>query len=254
MPATVRGKIVIMPNPQNPIVRLENVSRCFKGDSILAVDKLSLTVERGDFLAILGPSGSGKSTLLHLIGGIDYPDSGRVIIDGIEPDSAREWARVRATKIGFVFQSFHLLPTLTAVENVEISMFGTIRSSRQRRLRAEDLLDSVGLGRRGSHRPGELSGGERQRVAIARSLANLPDLLLVDEPTGNLDSKTSEEIFTIFKTIHKQQNTTLVLVTHEPGIARHATRIIRFRDGRIITDEPSTVVNMNNSCSDRNEE
>jgi putative ABC transport system ATP-binding protein len=225
-----------MSDTMQPIVTLDNVSRNFKAESILAVDQVSLTVVKGEFLAILGPSGSGKSTLLHLIGGIDYPDSGRVVIDGLEPRSAGEWARVRAKKIGFVFQAFHLLPTLTAVENVEIPMFGMLGTHRQRRKRADELLEMVGLTHRSSHRPGELSGGERQRVAIARSLANSPSLLLADEPTGNLDTKASAEIIEIFESIHNQQGATLILVTHEPGIVQHATRIIRFRDGRIVGD------------------
>lgn len=220
-----------------PIVTLESVSRKFKAESILAVDQVSLAVGHGEFLAILGPSGSGKSTLLHLIGGIDFPDSGRVMIAGREPRSASQWARVRAEKIGFVFQAFHLLPTLTAVENVEIPMFGMLKTHRQRRKRAEELLAMVGLAHRRSHRPGELSGGERQRVAIARSLANSPALLLADEPTGNLDTKTSAEIIDIFAILHSQQGMTLILVTHEPEIVHHATRIIRFRDGRIVGDE-----------------
>jgi ABC-type lipoprotein export system ATPase subunit len=219
-----------------PIVILEHVSRNFKVESILAVDRVSLAVAKGEFLAILGPSGSGKSTLLHLIGGIDFPDSGRVVIDGLEPSSARQWARVRAEKIGFVFQAFHLLPTLTAVENVEIPMFGMLKTHQQRRKRADELLEMVGLTHRASHRPGELSGGERQRVAIARSLANSPALLLADEPTGNLDTKTSAEIIEIFEFVHSQQRATLILVTHEPEIIHHATRILRFRDGRIAGD------------------
>lgn len=220
-----------------PIVTLECVSRNFKAESILAVDQVSLAVAQGEFLAVLGPSGSGKSTLLHLIGGIDFPDSGRVVIAGRETRSASQWARVRAEKIGFVFQAFHLLPTLTAVENVEIPMFGMLKTHRQRRKRADELLEMVGLTHRRSHRPGELSGGERQRVAIARSLANSPALLLADEPTGNLDTKTSAEIIDIFATLHSQQGMTLILVTHEPEIVHHATRIIRFRDGRIVGDE-----------------
>jgi putative ABC transport system ATP-binding protein len=226
-----------MPDTMEPIVKLENVSRNFKAESILAVDQVSLAVIKGEFLAILGPSGSGKSTLLHLIGGIDLPDSGRVVIDGLEPRSTMQWARVRAEKIGFVFQAFHLLPTLTAVENVEISMFGMLKTHRQRRKRADELLEMVGLAHRRSHRPGELSGGERQRVAIARSLANSPAVLLADEPTGNLDTKTSEEIIEIFETLHSRQGVTLILVTHEPEIVHHATRIIHFRDGRIVDDE-----------------
>jgi putative ABC transport system ATP-binding protein len=231
-----------MPDTMEPIVRLEHVSRNFKAESILAVDQVSLAVKKGEFLAILGPSGSGKSTLLHLIGGIDLPDSGRVVIDGLEPRSTMQWARVRAEKIGFIFQAFHLLPTLTAVENVEIPMFGMLKTHRLRRKRADELLEMVGLAHRRSHRPGELSGGERQRVAIARSLANSPAVLLADEPTGNLDTKTSKEIIEIFATLHSRQDVTLILVTHEPEIVHHATRIIRFRDGRIVGDESQVPV------------
>ncbi len=219
------------------IVNLERVSKHFMGDRVLAVDRVLLTVDRGEFVAVLGPSGSGKSTLLHLIGGIESPDAGRVLIDGVEPRSTTQWARVRAEKIGFVFQAFHLIPTLTALENVEIPLFGMVAGHRQRVRRATELLEMVGLAQRGRHRPCELSGGERQRVAIARSLANAPALLLADEPTGNLDIRTSREILEIFDHIHRQQGTTLILVTHEPGITSHAGRIIRFLDGRIVADE-----------------
>ena len=171
------------------ISALENVSRSYDGGRVVALRELTLSIERGTAVAIVGPSGAGKSTLLHLMCGLDRPERGRVLFDGSEPRSAREWTRLRSTRIGFVFQSYNLLPTLTALENVEIPMMGSSRAPQERRRRAAQSLAGVGLANRGKYRPNELSGGERQRVAIARSLVNSPDLILADEPTGNLDVK-----------------------------------------------------------------
>lgn len=220
-----------------PFLSLRQVSKHYSKDNICAVDQVSLSVEKGEFLAVLGPSGSGKSTLLHLMGGIEFPDSGTVEVNGHQPRDTGQWSRVRAGMIGYVFQAFHLLPTLTAAENVEIPMFGIVKQSRERHRKALVLLDRVGLSSRASHKPSELSGGECQRVAIARSLANAPSLLLADEPTGNLDTRTSSEILALFDDIRRQGNTTLVMVTHEPDIACRATRIIRYVDGRIAAEE-----------------
>jgi predicted ABC-type transport system involved in lysophospholipase L1 biosynthesis ATPase subunit len=199
-----------------------------------ALDGVSLAVGRGDCVAIMGPSGSGKSTLLHVLCGLDRPTSGRVSFDGREPKPG-EWDRLRAERIGFVFQAFHLLPTLTAAENVEVPMFGTGRSRREREERARELLRRVGLADRATHLPRELSGGECQRVAIARSLANEPDVLLADEPTGNLDSKSSAEILDLLFDIHARDGATLVIVTHEAAIAERAGRIVHLLDGRVVS-------------------
>jgi len=215
------------------VFSLHNVSRVYEAAKVAALRDVTLSVERGDCLAIMGPSGSGKSTLLHVLCGLDRPTEGRVLFEGVEPRTAREWARLRAERIGFVFQSFNLIPTLTAIENVEIPMFGMTRSSRQRRERAAELLARVGLADRARHTPGELSGGERQRVAIARSLANAPDVLLADEPTGNLDSKTSAEIIGLLLDIHAREGATLVVVTHDSGISSRASRVVQILDGQI---------------------
>ena len=219
---------------RTPILALETVSRVYAGGRVRALDGVSLHVARGDCVAVTGPSGSGKSTLLHLLGGLDRPTGGRVLVEGHEPLSAGEWARLRSRRIGFVFQAFNLLPTLTAAENVEVPMFGTGRGRHEREQRARSLLERVGLADRATHRPSDLSGGECQRVAIARGLANAPDVLLADEPTGNLDSKTSAAILDLLLDVHTRDGTTLVIVSHEGSIAERASRLVRLLDGRII--------------------
>ena len=215
------------------VAALENVSRIYDGGRIVALRDISLEIARGEWLSITGPSGSGKSTILHLLSGLDTPTQGSVVFDGRSNIQAHEWARLRANRIGFIFQSFNLLPTLTALENVEIPLFGTVRRSKHRRQRAMELLDQVGLIDRSNHRPGKLSGGERQRVAIARALVNSPDFILADEPTGNLDTKSSKEIMDLLEMIHKQEKTTMVVVTHEVGIAARGKRIVHCIDGTI---------------------
>jgi putative ABC transport system ATP-binding protein len=222
-----------------PAVQLERVGKTYGKAGIRAVDGITLRIERGEFVALIGASGSGKSTLLNLIGGIELPDAGRVTVFGTNPQTNSEWAKVRAGSIGYVFQSFHLLPTLTALENVEIPLFGRLAGSKARRRLAGELLTRVGLTHRAGHLPGELSGGERQRVAIARSLVNRPSLLLADEPTGNLDSRTAVEIIDMFTRIQREDRTTLILVTHEQEIADRAGRLIRLKDGRIVMDSGS---------------
>jgi len=217
-----------------PAVDMVGVSRRFATGEVLAVNNVSLTIEVGEFVAIVGSSGSGKSTLLNLVGGIELPDAGTVRIFRQQPSGSRAWARLRAHSIGMVFQSFHLIETLTALENVIIPLFGQVSSCQERRRQGLELLARVGLGHRSHHRPGELSGGERQRVAIARSLANRPALLLADEPTGNLDSRTAGDIIDLFARIHQQDNVTLVLVTHEAEIASRADRVIRIHDGAVL--------------------
>ena len=205
------------------------------GRPVHALRGVSLAIGPGEYVAIAGPSGSGKSTLLHILGGIDAPSSGTVSLEGRRLDhlSDRELTHLRLTRIGFVFQRFHLLPVLTALENVELPMAeaGMARSERQGRARA--LLEYVGLGDRGGHRATQLSGGEMQRVAVARALANRPALLLADEPTGELDRETGEEILGVFRRINRD-GATLVVVTHDERLAAEASRVVHMQDGRIV--------------------
>lgn len=216
---------------RTPILALETVSRVYAGGRVRALDGVSLHVARGDCVAVTGPSGSGKSTLLHLLGGLDRPTGGRVLVEGHEPLSAGEWARLRSRRIGFVFQAFNLLPTLTAAENVEVPMFGTGRGRREREQRARSLLERVGLADRATHRPSDLSGGECQRVAIARGLANAPDVLLADEPTGNLDSGNAEAVIRLFRRFHESAGLTIIMITHDADCAAAADRILHMKDG-----------------------
>lgn len=218
------------------IVRTERVGRAYpmNGTTVEALRDVSLTVRRGDFLALTGPSGSGKSTLVHLLAGVDLPTAGRVFFRGVPLDrlGEAERARLRLLSVGLVFQRFHLLPMLTAKENVELPMAEAGVGSRERRARAESLLARVGLTDRMGHKPGQLSGGERQRVAIARALANDPALLLADEPTGELDRSTSEEILELFARLNAG-GTTVVVATHDLHLAAGAGRRIELVDGRI---------------------
>ena len=216
-----------------PIVALENVSRLYPNGQVTALRHVSLEVAHGEFLAVVGPSGSGKSTLLHLLGGLDKPSSGELFFEGHQPQSGSEWARIRAERIGFVFQSFNLLPNFSALENVELPMMGVERDLADQRSRAEFLLERVGLSDRMVHRPSELSAGQQQRVAIARSLANSPDLVLADEPTGNLDSKTAIEIFELLKSINADDGAALVVVTHDPDLPGRADRVVEIIDGEV---------------------
>ena len=215
------------------IISAERVSKIYDKGAVTALRDVTLTIRRGEYIAIMGPSGSGKSTLIHLLCGLDCPTEGRVLFEGQPPASIKEWTRLRAERIGFIFQSFNLLPTFTALENIEISMFGVEKKAKERHQRAIGLLSLVGLADKGRHRPNELSCGERQRIAIARSLANSPDVILADEPTGNLDSKTSEQILELLGNIRKSNDITLVIISHDPKISKHASRIINIADGAI---------------------
>ena len=209
------------------------------GEIVHAVRGVTLEIADGEYVAIVGPSGCGKSTMLNLLGAIDRPDSGTVMIRGMDISRMRdaEATRFRLDHIGFVFQRFHLMPALTARENVELPLAEAGMPKAERRRRASELLAYVGLGRREQHRPSELSGGEQQRVAIARALANRPALLLADEPTGELDAKTGEDVITLLEQLNAD-GTTIVVVTHDEDLARAARRVVHMRDGVIVRDEP----------------
>jgi putative ABC transport system ATP-binding protein len=221
------------------VIHVEDLTREYQmgAERVQALRGLTLTIRRNEYVAIMGPSGSGKSTLMNLIGCLDTPTGGSYWLNGQEVSRLSDdaLARVRNREIGFVFQTFNLLPRATALHNVELPLVYAGTGSRERRQRAEEALTRVGLEQRMLHRPNELSGGQRQRVAIARALVNRPSLLLADEPTGNLDSTTSEEIMRVFGELHAQGQTILV-VTHEPSIAEHAARIVVLRDGRLDSD------------------
>lgn len=221
------------------MITLTNISKTYKNGEleVQALQPLNLKVEQGEFVAIMGSSGSGKSTLMNIIGCLDVPSSGEYVLDDEEVHTLNEedLARVRNRKIGFVFQSFNLLGRQTVLQNVTLPMMYAGISREQRNERALELLKKVGLEGRVKHRPTELSGGQRQRVAIARALTMNAPILLADEPTGNLDTKSSHEIMQLFREIH-QEGTTIVLVTHEPDIAEHADRILLFGDGQLLKD------------------
>jgi putative ABC transport system ATP-binding protein len=202
---------------------------------VRALRGLSLKIDEGEFVAVVGPSGSGKSTLMHLIGALDVPDEGRVLLDGkdISEYTESELAGIRGEKVGFVFQTFNLIPTLNSLENVALPLTFQGVPREERSERAADLLDMVGLGDRTGHKPAELSGGEQQRVAIARALINDPEILLADEPTGNLDSETGDEVMKLLERLNRDRGMTVVIVTHNPKDAAHADRTINMIDGTL---------------------
>lgn len=220
------------------VIELENITKVYQmGDvQVNALNGVTLDIGRGEMVAIIGPSGSGKSTLMNIIGCLDTPSAGTYILDGVDVSklSDDQQAGIRNKKIGFVFQSFNLLPRTTALDNVELPM--VYAGTPNRRQKALDALARVGLADRVHHRPNELSGGQQQRVAIARSLVNDPSIILADEPTGNLDSKSGVEIIGIFKALNREHGMTVILVTHDPGVAGQANRLIHVRDGMIVNN------------------
>ena len=222
------------------LIHLQQISRCYKmgGETVHALRDVSLDIQRGEYVAIMGPSGSGKSTLMNLIGCLDTPTTGHYVLNGISVSEMgdNQLAEIRNREIGFVFQTFNLLARSNALHNVELPLIYAGVSAEERRRAALEALASVGLADRVHHKPNELSGGQRQRVAVARALVNKPSILLADEPTGNLDSKTGTEIMALIEELSRKGNT-IIVVTHEEEIARQARRIIRIRDGLIASDE-----------------
>ena len=222
---------------EKEIIRLQEVSKHYHlgNEFIKAVDNVDVTIHKGEFVAVIGPSGSGKSTMMNLIGALDLATTGDIFLDGIniEKLTESELAVLRGKKIGFVFQTFNLIPTLTALENVILPMIFQGKPSEERTHRAEELLEKMGLSKRINHLPSELSGGEKQRVAIARALANDPEVILADEPTGNLDSKRKQEIAQMFLDLSKEGKT-IILVTHDTEVAHFADKIYQLKDGRIV--------------------
>lgn len=228
---------------KNPLITLLDIGRKYVigAETIHALKSVSLTIEKGEFVALMGPSGSGKSTLMNILGCLDTPTKGTYILNGnqVSEMSDSELAEIRNKEIGFVFQTFNLLPRSSSLENVALPLVYAGIGRVQREDRAQKTLESVGLGNRVHHKPNELSGGQRQRVAVARALVNNPSIILADEPTGNLDTKTSVEIMGLLEEIHSKGNT-IILVTHEEDIAQHAHRIVRMRDGLIEKDYLNT--------------
>ena len=222
------------------MIQLRQVERRFQlgEQTVHALSRLELTIQAGEYVAVMGPSGSGKSTLLNVLGLLDRPDSGHYLLDGIDTAGLSELqlATLRSQSIGFVFQSFHLIPRLTARENIELPLMLAGVAPARRRERVDDLLAELGLGNRAEHKPAELSGGQRQRVAIGRAMAMSPRLLLADEPTGNLDSHSGDEVIKLLERLNREQGITLVIVTHDPRLGARAKRQIQMRDGLIELD------------------
>jgi putative ABC transport system ATP-binding protein len=226
------------------IIETREITKIYKiGDiAVNALNSVSLLIEKGEFTAIMGPSGSGKSTFMNILGCLDKPTSGRYLLEGADVSGLKkdDLSTIRNKNIGFVFQGFNLLPRTSAIENVELPMLYNSFSANERSQRAEAALKKVGLSGRENHHPNQLSGGQQQRVAIARALVNNASIILADEPTGNLDTKTSAEIMELFTKLNTESNITIILVTHEHDIAAYSRRIIKFLDGYVVSDEPRT--------------
>ena len=224
------------------IVEIKNLTKSYEKGNIKALNGIDLSIEEGEFVSIIGPSGSGKSTLLNMLGALDTPDSGSINVAGFDLKKNKHLNKFRADEIGFVFQLHNLIPNLSVVENVEIPMFTKDWNSKKMRERALYLLDIVGLKDKSKMLPNKLSGGERQRVAIARALANEPSIILADEPTGSLDSKTSNKILKQLDKLHKEENVTLIMVTHDMDVARLADRVIEVLDGKIVSNADDSLL------------
>ncbi|OGL44728.1 MAG: macrolide ABC transporter ATP-binding protein [Candidatus Schekmanbacteria bacterium RBG_16_38_10] len=224
-----------------PLIEAKEISRIYKiGDvEVNALRGVSLSIEKGDFVSVMGPSGSGKSTFMNILGCLDKPTGGKYFLDEIDVSkfNKNDLAGIRNKKLGFVFQSFNLLPRTTAIENVELPLLYNGISAKERRAKALTSLEAVGLRGRERHNPNQLSGGEQQRIAIARAIVNNAPIILADEPTGNLDTKTSAEIMNFFVKLNKESKITIIIVTHESDIAAYSRRIVRFLDGKIVSDE-----------------
>ena len=226
-----------------PVVDVRGLRKVYTidgGDDVVALRGVDLTIEPGEFVAVMGPSGSGKSTFMHIVGLLDRPTAGSYSFAGHEVSSldANALADLRSRALGFVFQAYNLLPRTTAMENVELPMIYAGVPAEQRRRAALEALDAVGLGKYAHHQPNQLSGGQQQRVAIARSIVNRPQLILADEPTGALDTASSEDVMALFQRLNQERGMTVMLVTHEADVAAHARRMVMFRDGNIVSDEP----------------
>ena len=224
-------------------VEMKNVYKSYENGNIKALNGVDLTIKDGEFVSIIGPSGSGKSTLLNILGALDVPDSGIINVAGHDLTSSKKLNEFRAEKIGFIFQLHNLIPNISVVENIEIPMFTRKLSSKEMRSNALKLLDDVGLKDKADIMPNKLSGGERQRVAIARALANNPSIILADEPTGSLDSKTSSKILKQLIDLHEDKNVTLIIVTHDMDVAKLADRVIEVLDGEIISAGDDSLIN-----------
>jgi putative ABC transport system ATP-binding protein len=219
------------------IIEIKDLKKRYDEGKIIALNGLDLKIKKGEFVSIMGPSGSGKSTLLNMIGALDTADSGQIIVAGIDLTVKKDLSQFRSQEIGFVFQMHNLIPNLNVLENVEIPMFENNLNSKQMQERALELLKAVGLEDKIRQTPNKLSGGERQRVAIARALVNHPSIILADEPTGSLDSKTGDIILKLLRDLHEQENVTLVMVTHEPYVAKMADRVVYVRDGKVSNED-----------------
>ena len=218
------------------LIRLNNVVKQYDKGSVTALDNVNLSIEGGSFVSIIGPSGSGKSTLLNMLGALDTPDSGEIIVNGIDLSTQKDLSDFRRHEIGFIFQLHNLIPNLTVQENVEIPLMDAELSESQKKKRAELFIDAVGLSDKKKQKPNKLSGGERQRVAIARALVNFPSIILADEPTGALDTKTGAMVLEVLSYVRETIDATLIVVTHDPEVAKLADRTIEIRDGQIIRD------------------
>ncbi len=224
------------------VVEIKDLKKSYENGHIKALNGISLTIEEGEFVSIIGPSGSGKSTLLNMLGALDLPDSGSISVAGYNLLKNKKLSEFRRDKIGFIFQLHNLIPNISVVENVKIPMFTKKWSNQQMTKRALGLLDAVGLRNKANQMPNKLSGGERQRVAIARALANNPSIILADEPTGSLDSKTSNKILKELDKLHKENNVTLIVVTHDMNVARLADRVIEVLDGQILENNDESLL------------